>query len=224
MRASIALKALLVLASVCAPACADRGDVDERRIEPVYDSATGKLRLLKYDSDGNGTTDTWCHMDGARLVRIEVDENADGTIDQWQYFDRDQRIEKIGSSTRRDGKEDTWAYHAPDGTVTRVDSSLLQAGKVSRSEYYEKRGLARAEEDTDGDGRMDKWETYEGARLTAVAFDTTHRGVPDQRIVYDADSNGRVELDSQGTGQFAPIPDPTPSGRINRVQPPAVQK
>lgn len=224
MPASLALAALLFLSTVCASACAGRVDVDPRRVEPIYDAATGKLQLLKSDSNGNGKTDTWCHMDGARVVRIEVDENDDGKIDRWQYYDRDQRIEKVGSSTRMDGKEDTWAYHALDGTVTRVDSSLHQAGKVSRIEYFEKSALTWAEEDTDGDGRMDKWETYEAAKLTAVALDTAHRGVPDKRIVYDADSNGRVEVDFQGTGRFVPIPDEPPTGRTSRVHPPPVQK
>jgi len=222
--ASIALATLLFLSIVCVAACADGGDGDPRRVEPIYDVGTGKLQLLKYDSDGNGKTDIWCHMDGTRVVRIEVDENDDGKIDRWQYYDRDQRIEKVGSSTRMDGKEDIWAHHALDGTVTRIDSSLHQAGKVSRIEYFEKRTLTRAEEDTDGDGRMDKWETYEAAKLTAVAFDTAHRGVPDRRIVYDDNSNGRVEVDMQGTGRFAPIPDATPAGRTSRVQPPPVQK
>jgi hypothetical protein len=73
---------------------------------------------------------------------------------------------------------------------------------VSRIEHFEKGALTRAEEDTDGDGRIDKWETYRESQLLVVAFDTTHRGTPDRRIVYDANANGRVEVDAQGSGHF----------------------
>jgi len=40
---------------------------------------------------------------------------------------------------------------------------------VSRSEHYEKNSLVSAEEDSDGDGRADKWEAYDAGRLTSVA-------------------------------------------------------
>ncbi len=59
--------------------------------------------------------------------------------------------------------------------------------------------LVRAEEDTDGDGALDKWETYEQSRLASVSFDTTHhRGAPDRRLIYGADGSARVEVDWAG--------------------------
>ena len=61
-----------------------------------YDKVTGKLSLLKYDSDGNGKVDTWSYMDGPRVVRIEIDKNEDGKIDYWNVIspqsDNDQRL------------------------------------------------------------------------------------------------------------------------------------
>ena len=61
--------------------------------------------------------------------------------------------------------------------------STQRDGKIDRIEHYERDVLVRAEEDTDGDGTIDKWETYDGARLASVAFDTTHhRGTPDRRL------------------------------------------
>src|SRR5437773_1477848 len=41
-------------------------------MEPVYDKLTGKLQLLKYDSNRNGKIDTWSYMDGTRVLRIEL--------------------------------------------------------------------------------------------------------------------------------------------------------
>lgn len=138
------------------------------RIEPVYDRTTGRLELLKYDANGDGTVDTWSYMDGARVLRIELDGDQDKRIDRWEYYGPDQQIEKIGLSTKRDGKAD-------------------------RFEYYEKGMLTRAEVDSSGDGRIDKWEVYNGSRLASVAFDTTQRGSPDRRVVYGPDGSARLE-------------------------------
>ena len=49
-------------------------------------------------------------MDGARVVRIEIDSDADGTIDRLEHYGADQKLEKVGSSRRNDGKEDAWAF------------------------------------------------------------------------------------------------------------------
>src|SRR6187549_19117 len=64
--------AALALA-VAAGACRASPPGSER-IQPVYDKATGKLQLLKYDANGNGKVDTWSYMDGTRVVRIEIDQ------------------------------------------------------------------------------------------------------------------------------------------------------
>jgi hypothetical protein len=53
--------------------------------------------------------------------------------------------------------------------------------------------LTRAEEDTDGNGRSDKWESYHGGVLQYIDLDTTGRGVPDRRFVYDAHGDVRLE-------------------------------
>jgi hypothetical protein len=199
-RKTISVASFLSLALI-APACNRLGE-DNKRITPEYDKATGKLSLLKYDSNGNGKIDTWSYMDGARIVRIEIDKDEDGKIDRWEYYSPDQKLEKVGSSRAQDGKEDAWSYIGPDGTVARIDVSTRRDGKVTRVEHYQHDILVAAEEDSDADGRMDKWETYEGARLASVAFDTQHRGTPDRRLVYGPDGTARVEVDPKGTGQF----------------------
>jgi len=134
----------------------------------VLDTKTGKLQLLKYDSNGNGTVDTWSYMDGVRILRIEIDADEDGKLDRWEHYGADQKLEKVGLSPSGDGK-------------------------ATRTEWHEQDVLVRAEEDTDEDGRTDKWETYENGRLTAVAFDTLHRGTPDRRLIYGPDGSVRVD-------------------------------
>jgi hypothetical protein len=185
--------------------CDSKGEEARKRITPEYDKATGKLKLLRYDSDGDGKIDTLSYMDGARVVRIEIDKNQDGKVDRWEYYDANQKLEKIGTSRAGDGKEDSWSYLNPDGSIARVDVSAKHDGKISRVEHYEKGVLVAAEEDGDGDGRTDKWETYEGDHLSAIAFDTTHRGAPDRRLIYGANGAARLEVDQKGTGQFVAV-------------------
>jgi hypothetical protein len=188
------------------PAIGCTGQPNARgRAEPVYDPLTGKLQLVKVDTEGDGRFDAWRYMDGARLVRVEIDGNRDNKVERWEHYGPDQTLEKVGFSLRDDGKEDAWAWAGPDGMTTRVESSARRDGKISRIDVYDKGVLVRAEEDTDGDGRMDKWETYDGSRLAIVAFDTRQRGVPDRRIVYGADSSARVEVDRNGRGDFRPV-------------------
>lgn len=193
---------ILVVAQAFISACARKNDAFTPQVEPVYDSTTGKLRLLQYDSNRDGKVDTWSYMNGSQVVRIEIDRDGDGRVDQWQYYEGGQKIQKVGFSMQRDGKEDAWSYLGSDGAIARVEFSPRRDGKVSRIEHFEKGALTRAEEDTDADGRIDKWETYRESRLIVVEFDTTHRGTPDRRIIYDADTNGQVEVDLQGTGHF----------------------
>src|SRR5438874_2368072 len=143
---------LLALA-LGAAACESREAAEARqRIQPVYDRETGKLTLLKYDSNGNGKPDTFSYMDGTRIVRIEIDKDEDGTIDRWEYYGPGQKLEKIGVSRANNGIADAWSYPNNDGSIARVEISTKHDGRVDRIEYYENRVLARAEEDSDGDG------------------------------------------------------------------------
>jgi hypothetical protein len=66
----------------------------------------------------------------------------------------------------------------------------------------------RADEDSDEDGRPDKWETYDAGRLVSVAFDTMQRGTPDRRLIYGADGSARLEVDAAGDGHFVAANDP----------------
>jgi hypothetical protein len=197
---------LLFLSVALSYGCAARPERSPERLQPEYDQSTGKLKLLKYDSKGDGKVDTWSYMDGPRIVRIEVDRDGDGRIDRWEYYRADRTLEKVGFSRANDGKEDAWSYAGPDGSVVRIDVSTHRNGTIDRVEHYEADVLVRAEEDTDGDGVLDKWETYEGSRLASISFDTTHhRGVPDRRLVYAADGSARAQA-------IAPALDPTPQG------------
>jgi hypothetical protein len=180
---NIAAASILAMALGTSACSTERADA-KRRITPEYDKA-GKLQLLKYDSKDSGRVDTWSYMDGARVVRIEIDRDGDGHVDRWEHYGPDQKLEKVGTSSSNDGK-------------------------VDRVEFYQRDAIVRADEDTNRDGRTDKWETYAGAQLASVAFDTSHRGVPDRRLTYGPGGAATVEVDLKGDGHLLPAGhDPT---------------
>jgi len=194
-----------------AGACHSADPDAARQIQPIYDKATGKLQLLKYDSNKNGVVDTWSYMDGARVVRIEIDKDEDGKIDRWEYYGPNQKVEKVGFSRSNDGQEDAWSYNGSDGKVARIEVSARRDGKVTRTEHYTNEVLVSAEEDSDENGQIDKWETYVGDHLASVAFDTEHRGKPDRRLIYEAGGGARLEVDRAGDGNFVAVNETAPA-------------
>lgn len=202
--------ALTLLIAASALAGCQQPSAPQKKLEPTYNKKTGKLELLRYDSNGDGRFDTFSYMDGTRIVRIEIDQDEDGKIDRWEYYGPDRRLEKIGFSRAKDGIEDAWSFFDAKGALDRIEISTRRNRTVDRVEHYVNGVLVRAEEDSDGDGRYDKWETYEGERLASVAFDTAHRGTPDRRLIYAADGSVRMETDLQGTGTFVPAASAVP--------------
>jgi hypothetical protein len=189
--------AAAIVASACVLACGSspQPGAGLNPVQKVYDKQTGRLNLLTFDRNKDGRIDTWCHMDGTRMTWAELDTDGDGKLDRWEYYGADQKLEKVGMSRANDGKVDAWAYSAADGTIGRIEVSTARDGKANRTEFYEGGALARAEEDSDADGRIDKWETFgEAGALTSVSLDTQHRGTPDRRLVYLPDGQVRTDV------------------------------
>ena len=117
------------------------------------------------------------------------------------------REDRFFARKRREGRRLVVCRAGRDDDARRdVHTPQRQGG--SRSSTTRRDRLVRAEEDTDGDGAIDKWETYDGERLASVAFDTEHRGTPDRRLIYGADGSARLEVDAAGDGHFAPVQAP----------------
>jgi hypothetical protein len=201
-RLPLRVAAALACCALAVQGC--HGRSARKNILPVYDPNTGRLQQLRYDSDGNGKVDTVSYMDGTRVLRIEIDKDEDGKIDRWEYYDAAGKLEKVGVSRANDGVQDAWSYIGPDGKVSRVAISTSRDGRISRTEFYQADVLMSAEEDTDGDGVVDKWESYESGRLASVAFDPMHRGKPDRRLTYAADGSVKIEVDAHGMGRWSP--------------------
>jgi hypothetical protein len=176
------------------------------RISPVYNAMTSRLEVLKYDANGNGTFDTWSHMDGTKVLWIELDRDEDGVIDRWEYYGDDQKLLKVGLSRKNTGTPDSWVYSDAGGRVLKIEYSSKSDNIVDRTEFYDHDRLARVEEDTNGDRKVDRWETYADGALTVASYDTAHRGAPDRRLVYRADGAlDRIETDVDGNGTFTRV-------------------
>jgi hypothetical protein len=88
-------------------------DRDDPRVIRIVDPATGRLRLLIYDADGDGRFETRSYMDGERLLRIEIDEDGHGLVDRWEYYAPDGTLERVASSSRHNGQPDLWREVTP---------------------------------------------------------------------------------------------------------------
>ena len=164
------------------------------RISPVYDAA-GTIRRLDYDTNRDGQTDMRAYLENGRTVRIEADGNADGVVDRWEYYTADGQLERLGTSSESDGVEDTWVVET--GNQMRVDLATRRDGVADRHEFHDGGVLVRAEQDTNGDGRLDQWQRFTDGKLRELLIDTSlASGRPDQRLVYGPDGSlQRVDSD-----------------------------
>lgn len=184
----------LVWATACAPGAPGNSGVPPS-IAPVYDQATGRLTELRYDANRDGRSDTVSYMNGPRVVRIEIDQDEDGIVDRWEHYDGDGRLVRVGFSRTGDGHENAWSYADSAGRVTRIEMAAAD-GRVSRTEHYEAATMVAAEEDSDRDGVVDRWEAYENGRLARLSFATGGVDRParsTQTLIYAVDGSVRIE-------------------------------
>ena len=209
-RAASAIISGIAIAALSACSNADARQ-SKSTIRPTYDKQTGKLIELAYDSNHDGRPDTWTDMDGTRPLRTRIDRNGDGKIDRWEEYDSTGALAKVGFSRRDDGKADAWVSPRQHDGLQRIEiSSTGDERKIDRWEYYDlsKAGpdgkgiLVRAEEDTKGDGKPHKWETYRDGALDTVAFDEDGDGVPDRRFTYRASALVLIESHPDSSGRF----------------------
>ena len=172
-------------------------------IKATYDTKSGKLAELAYDSNHNGKVDTWTEMNGNRAVRTRIDRNEDGKVDRWEYYDDRSKLIKVGFSRNDSGTPDAWAFAGDDGKTRRVEiSSSGDEKKIDRWEHYVGDAITAVEEDTNRDGVVDKWETYEAGVLETASFDETGDGKPDRRLTYADGVLVAIDTDPDPSGTF----------------------
>jgi hypothetical protein len=202
----------IVAAAVLGAACSAPAS---RQVTPSYDEFTRKLIALYADQDGDGRVDQWSYFDGNQVLRGEKDVDGDGRIDRWEYFDATGKLDRVGTSSLNDGVEDRWTWPSPAGAEGRIGHSRSRDRHIDRTEFMVDGALARAEEDTNRDGRVDRWDRYGGAVLRQVDFDTTFtRERPNHRAIYNARGEfERVEADPEFDGTFVTVTGVQPPPR-----------
>ena len=175
------LHAMLMLVTVISTSC------DREQVSPVYD-ASGTIRRLEYDTDRDRQIDMRAYVLNGRTVRIEADGNGDGVVDRWEYYRPGGELDRIGTSSQSDGVEDTWVTQI--GNEMRVDVATRRDGIVDRQEFHIDGVLVRAEQDSNGDGRVDEWQRFDHGKLRELLVDTSMAsGHPNQRLIYRPDGS-----------------------------------
>jgi hypothetical protein len=220
------LASLLIVAVVSG--CTRTPTGDQPRAE--YDKSTGHLAKIEFDANKNGKNDTVSYMDGARIVRVELDLDENGKVERWDIYRPDGKLDRVGLASRNDGVMDSQAFYDLAGALDRIEISTKRDGRFDRTEFYRNNLLVRSQDDTNGDGRPDKWDDYaprpdhapgESAyAITATSFDDSGSGHPERRFVYGPKGTiARVETDPDGAGNWRLRPDSwplTPSAKVPR--------
>ncbi len=173
--------------------------IDPEGFRPVYEG--GRLVRKERDVNGDKVPDIIRTYDGTgRLVRQEEDSRLDGRMDTWTYYENGHPVRKE-SDTNGDGRVDLWAIYDGAGDLVRTEADTdhnehrdrvvlyTQGEMVEEQRYspdldpprlivtYADGKQSRKQEDTDGDGRMDRVTEYDGAgHVAKVSRDPSERG------------------------------------------------
>jgi hypothetical protein len=171
---SLALVATLAFAGCSAPPDPRRTNFEIKGKDTTakYDPKTGKLKRIDTDLNKNGKMETFSYWDGSHVLRIEIDKDEDGKIDRWEHYNDQNKLEKIGSSSKDDEVEDTWTYPDERGFLARVESDVNRDGVVDKREIFVPRDGAP-------DGRV----------LAVVELDLDRSGNPARRLHYRPDGS-----------------------------------
>ena len=113
--------------------------------------------------------DIWAQMDGVRLKSIQIDRHGTGHPDRWEYY--------VEGTPAPGSAATAGAAFDRKTMISRADEANGPDDKtVTRHEFYTDGVITRVEEDTDFDGKIDKWETYDHGTLVRMDFDSSGRG------------------------------------------------
>ena len=216
--------AALLGVALVSSSCAD-GNSDAARVKSTtqasYDYKTGKLAEITYDKNKNGRIDTWTKMDGSTPVSSRIDTNEDGKIDRWETYGADGKLVRVdwerppvpgpaNPVVTFTGQPNATGYVNADGVIERIEyyetSDVTGKKDITRREFYNAaKVLTRAEEDSDGDGMMDRFENFVDGAISTVEFDEKkpYDGKPDRRMTYSAQGAlVLIETEPDGNGGY----------------------
>jgi hypothetical protein len=162
---------------------------EKRDTEVKHETCDGSAAsAVKVDVNGDGKNDIVHVMKGDKEVCRIVDLNLDGYPDSFIYYEPDGKTERRRESDfDRDGRVDEIAV-SERGQITLKLRETNFDNKLDTWDIYEGARLAKRERDTDGDGIIDQWWTYNNPtnpKCAVVASDRNADGKPDPDSVVD---------------------------------------
>lgn len=100
-----------------------------------------------------------------------------------------------------DGRAEKTVYYAPDGEIARVEEDTDGDGQVDSWASYEAGQIARRRADTDGDGEADTWTLYQDGQMARHEQDSDGDGVRDKIELYRGGKLARRSEDADGDGR-----------------------
>lgn len=156
----------------------------ELKHEPCDAAAPGNERI---DVNGDGWPNIIKVMKGGREVCRVLDLNLDKSIDAYVYYDDAGYERRREFDFDRDGRVDE-IVTLHGGAIVLKERETNFDNQLDTWDYYESGRLVKRERDSDGDGVVDQWWTFNNpadARCAAVAFDRNYDGLPDPAGILD---------------------------------------
>jgi hypothetical protein len=124
----------------------------------------------------------------------ESDADGDGVPERWTSYERGARRE-VWEDRRGSGEPDTHLVYGPGGELERISLLGASGRGPQRVFHYEKGLLTREDQDTNGDGRLDRFERFDAAGdVVSREEDLTGDGKIDVRSTYSAGKLVRREF------------------------------
>lgn len=103
--------------------------------------------------------------------------------------------------TNLDGIKDVVRFFNPKGEAIKEMADTNYDGKIDVWSSFDQGRLVEEDIDTDFDGRVDVWKSYSKGVLTKIKRDRNHNGKPDVWEIYVTDKNGVPHLERMGVDE-----------------------
>lgn len=184
-----------------------RRELEQQRSAPQRSSIGDELAALER-ALGNGsaaaTPEPQAQAAPVTTARAEtregVDRNRDGRPDLWAVREGD-RVLREELDDNHDGVADRILFYDDEHRVKRAEEDLDGDGRMETISHYSAGEVARRRADSDGDGQSDSWSFYESGNLVRHEVDRDADGFRDLILLYESGELTREEDDRNRDGK-----------------------
>ncbi len=187
------LTLIVVLTLMMAVACAGDDERTGDRIDGAASLTTEEtedgLIVERLDTRGDGHADILRYYEEyqdprqedrtrRRIRKMEIDVTGDEIINVRRHYDDHGNVEREENDQNLDGTIDT-ILEFTGGELSRKKVMTDDGEDVAEYRIYYDDELVRIEQDSSGNGQIDRWEHYEGGVLLRIGRDTNSDGSAD---------------------------------------------